>query len=228
MLKVELHAHTSADPFDRIAHGVRELVDHAARLGYGALAITLHDRYFDPRVDDAYARERGVVLMAGIERTIDGRHLLLVNFPAACGDVDSFEALAALKAAHPRGLIVVPHAFYPTPSALGARLMDRHAALVDAVEVNAMHTRAIDFNRRAVAWARAHGKPLVGNTDLHLLAQMGSTYSMVDAEPDADAICAAIRQGRVTVHASPLSSVRAAHLFSLMCLGGLQGRFGRR
>ena len=228
MIKVELHAHTSADPADRIAHGVRELVDHAARLGYGALAITLHDRYFDPRADDAYARERGVVLIAGIERTIDGRHLLLVNFPAACGDVDSFEALAALKAAHPRGLIVVPHAFYPTPSALGARLMDRHAALVDAVEVNAMHTRTLDFNRRAVAWARAHGKPLVGNTDLHLLAQMGSTYSLVDAEPEADAICAAIRRGRVTVHASPLSTVRAAHLFSLMCLGGLQGRFGRR
>jgi predicted metal-dependent phosphoesterase TrpH len=106
--------------------------------------------------------------------------------------------------------------------------MDRHAALVDAVEVNAMHTRALDFNRRAVAWARARGKPLVGNTDLHLLAQMGSTYSMVDAEPDADAICAAIRGGRVTVHASPLSTIRAAHLFSLMCLGGLQGRFGRR
>ena len=50
-----------------------------------------------------------------------------------------------------------------------------------------MHTRALDFNRRAVAWARANGKPLVGNTDLHLLGQMGSTYSMVDAEPDADA-----------------------------------------
>jgi predicted metal-dependent phosphoesterase TrpH len=228
MIKVELHAHTDADPADRIPHGVRELVDHAARLGYGALAITLHDRYFDPRDDDEYARERGVVLMAGIERTILGRHLLLVNFPAACAEVGSFEALASLKAAHPRGLVVVPHPFYPTPSALGARLMNRHASLVDAVEVNAMHTRAVDFNRRAVAWARAHGKPLVGNTDLHLLAQMGSTYSMVDAEPEADAICEAIRQGRVTVHASPLSHARAAHLFSLMCWGGIQGRLLRR
>ena len=106
--------------------------------------------------------------------------------------------------------------------------MDAHAALIDAVEVNAMHTRRLDFNRRAVAWARANGKPLVGNTDLHLLAQMGSTYSLVDAPADADAICDAIRDGRVTVHAEPLSSVRAARLFSLMCLGGLQGRLLRR
>jgi predicted metal-dependent phosphoesterase TrpH len=228
VIKTELHAHTDADPADRIAHGVRGLVDHAARLGYGAVAVTLHDRYFDPAEDQAYARQRGVVLIAGVERTIRGRHILLVNFPADSARLRDFDELAALKTAHPRGLVIAPHAFYPTPSALGTRLMDAHAPLIDAVEVNAMHTRMLDFNRRAVAWARAHGKPLVGNTDLHLLAQMGSTYSLVDAPADADAICEAIRAGRVTVHAEPLSSVRAARLFSLMCLGGLQGRLGRR
>jgi predicted metal-dependent phosphoesterase TrpH len=168
------------------------------------------------------------VLIAGIERTIHGRHILLVNFPAASEGVRDFDDLAALKAAHPRGLVVAPHAFYPTPSALGTRLMNAHAALIDAVEVNAMHTRMLDFNRRAVAWARAHGKPLVGNTDLHLLAQMGTTYSLVDAAPAADDICDAIRAGRVTVHAAPLSPIKAVHLFSMMCLGGLQGRLGRR
>jgi predicted metal-dependent phosphoesterase TrpH len=228
VIKCELHAHTDGDPSDRIAHGLRELVDHAAKLGYGAIAITLHDRYVDPAADAGYARERGVVLLAGIERTIRGKHVLLVNFPAACATVTGFDDLAKLKASHPQGLVVAPHPYYPTPSALGARLMNEHAALIDAVEVNAMHTRAVDFNRRAIAWARARGKPLVGNSDLHLLAQMGSTYSMVDAPPDPDAICAAIRAGRVTVHASPLSSIRAVRLFSLMCLGGLHGRLGRR
>jgi predicted metal-dependent phosphoesterase TrpH len=227
-IKTELHAHTDADPADRIGHSVRGLVDHAARLGYGAIAVTLHDRFFDPADDLAYAREQGVVLIAGIERTIRRRHILLINFPAAAADVRDFDDLAALKAAHPNGLIVAPHAFYPTPSALGTRLMDANAALIDAVEVNAMHTRALDFNRRAIAWARANGKPIVGNTDLHLLAQMGTTYSLVEAAPAADDICNAIRAGLVSVHARPLSSVKAAHLFSLMCLGGLQGRFGRR
>jgi hypothetical protein len=57
---------------------------------------------------------------------------------------------------------------------------------------------------------------------------MGTTYSLVDAAPAADAICNAIRAGCVSVHARPLSSVKAVHLFSLMCLGGLQGRLGRR
>ena len=93
-----------------------------------------------------------------------------------------------------------------------------------------MYTRLVDFNRRAIRWARAHGKPLVGNTDLHLLDQMGTTYSLVDAEPQADAICDAIRAGRVEVRTEPLPSMRAARLFSGMCWGGIKGSaqpFGR-
>jgi predicted metal-dependent phosphoesterase TrpH len=226
VLKTELHAHTDADPADRITHGIEQLVDRAASLGYGALAVTLHDRYFAPAPHAAYARERGVVLLPGIERTIARRHILLINFPAACADVRTFDDIAALKARWPAGLIVAPHAFYPTTSALG-RLLDKHAALIDAVEVNAMHTWWLDFNRRAVAWAAANHKPLVGSSDLHLLAQMGTTYSLVDAEPDPDAICAAIRSGKVTVQSEPLPSMRAMRLFAQMCWGGVRGRLRR-
>jgi len=47
-----------------------DLVERAARLGFDALAITLHDSQFaDPRVS-SYARERGITLIPGIERTI--------------------------------------------------------------------------------------------------------------------------------------------------------------
>jgi predicted metal-dependent phosphoesterase TrpH len=225
LVKLELHAHTDDDPADRIAHSTRQLIDRAALLGYGALAITLHDRYFDPAPHAAYARDRGLVLLPGIERTIAGRHILLINFPAACADVRSFDDIARLKR-QCGGLVVAPHPFYPIPSAIGAAL-EQNAALFDAVEVNAMYTRLVDFNRRAIRWARAHDKPLVGNTDLHLLDQMGTTYSFVDAESDADAICDAIRAGRVEVRTEPLSSIHAARLFSGMCWGGIKGRLTR-
>jgi predicted metal-dependent phosphoesterase TrpH len=114
----------------------------------------------------------------------------------------------------------VPHAFYPIGSAMGTRL-DAHAAWVDAVEINAMYTRYVNFNGRAIAWARAHSKPLVGNTDLHLLAQMGTTYTLVDAPPEPDAICDAIRHGRTEVRTEPLPVRKAAWLFPQMVLGGL-------
>jgi predicted metal-dependent phosphoesterase TrpH len=226
VLKIELHTHTDEDPADLIDHSTRDLIDRAVVLGYGGLAITLHDRYFDPAPHSEYARERGVVLMAGIERTIGSRHILLINFPERVAAVRGFDDIARLKH-ETGGLVVAPHPYYPIPSALGTDL-ERHAELFDAVEVNAMYTRALDFNRRAVEWARAHGKPLVGNTDLHLLEQMGSTYSLVDSEPDPDAICAAIRAGRVEVRTQPLPTLRAAQLFTRMCWGGLKGRTLRR
>ena len=222
MVKLELHTHTDEDPADRITHSTRQLIDRASSLGYGALAVTLHDRYFDPAPHADYARDRGVVLLPGIERNIGRRHVLLINFPDACADVHTFDDIATLKQRF-GGLVVAPHPFYPIPSALGGD-MDRHAAIFDAVEINAMYTRLVDFNRRAVRWARAHGKTLVGNTDLHLLDQMGTTYSLVHAEPRPDAICEAIRAGRVEVRTEPLTSVDAMQLFTRMCWGGLRGR----
>jgi len=223
VLKVELHAHTSLDPADLIPHSTRDLIDCAAAQGYGAIAVTLHDRYYDPSDDLAYARDRRIVLIPGIERTVDGSHVLLLNFPAACAAVTTFEDIRALKARHPDGLVIAPHLFFPIRSALRSDAA-RHEDLIDAVEVSSMFTAWVNFNRAAVAWARARRKPLVGTSDLHLLAQLGTTYTLVDATPDADAICAAIRSGRVEVRSTPLPWTRAAALFAASVVLGLAGR----
>jgi predicted metal-dependent phosphoesterase TrpH len=207
MLKLELHAHTGDDPLDVIPYSSEALIDRAAALGYGALAITLHDRRLDPRRLAPYAKERGIVLIAGIERTIAGKHVLLVNFSAAAEEVQTFDDVARLKTRE-RGLVIAPHPFFPAGTCLGT-LLERHVDLFDAVERNAMFTRAVDFNVRAERFAAAHGKPVVGNGDVHRLYQLGTCYSLVDAAPDAEAICEAVRNGRVTVHAKPLSVVRA-------------------
>jgi predicted metal-dependent phosphoesterase TrpH len=215
MLKAELHSHTSDDTYDTIGYDAFALIDRAAALAYGVLAITLHDQQLDVRPFQAYARERGIVLVPGVERTISGKHVLLLNFPPEAERVTTFEALGRLKA-RSNGIVVAPHPFFPARSCLHGYL-NRHADLFDAVEVNAFHTRTIDFNRRAVRWAAAHGKPLVGNGDVHRLAQLGTTYSLIDAEPDADAICEAIRKGRVEVRSAPISLARAiGHLGAIV------------
>jgi hypothetical protein len=116
---------------------------------------------------------------------------------------------------------------FPHPSALGRTLLDRHADLFDAVEVSGLFTRLVNFNTAAIAWAQRHGKPLVGNSDLHSLDHLGGTYSLVDADPDPDAICEAIRAGCVEVRAEPLSLVRAGWTFGRMVAGGVRGRVRR-
>ena len=223
MLKVELHAHTADDPVDRIAHTATDLIDRAAALGYGALAITLHERQDDAGELRRYAADRGMVLIKGVERTIEGRHVLLLNFPAAAVEIDTFTELARLRQRH-RGLVIAPHAFFPTGTCLRARLTE-HENLFDAVEYNAMYTRALNFNNAAVRFATRTGKPVVGNCDVHVLRQLGTTYSLIDAEPHPDAICEAIANGRVTLHTRPLTWVEAARTWTEMTL---QMRLGIR
>jgi predicted metal-dependent phosphoesterase TrpH len=210
MIKVELHAHSADDPLDRISYSTHDLIDRAAALGYGALAVTLHDRQLDLRPLEAYAMQRGIVLIPGIERTVEGRHVLLLNFDRDADRVQTFDDVRRLKA-QGSGLVVAPHPFFPARSALRG-VMHSHADLFDAVECNAMYTWSLNFNQAAERWAEKHGKPVVGNGDVHRLEQLGTTYSLVDAEPNASAICGAIAAGRVTVVSRPISWAAAARI----------------
>jgi predicted metal-dependent phosphoesterase TrpH len=221
MLKVELHTHTADDPRDRISHTATELIHRAAALNYGALAITLHERQDDiSRLRD-YAAERGIVLIPGVERSIEGKHVLLLNYPSAATEIDTFAELARLRDRH-RGLVVAPHAFFPTSTCLRARLLE-HEQLFDAVEYNAMYTRAANFNDAAVQFAARTGKAVVGNCDVHLLRQLGTTCSLVDAEPHPDAICEAIRKGRVHVETRPLTWIEAGRILTEMAVATVLG-----
>jgi predicted metal-dependent phosphoesterase TrpH len=219
MLKVDLHTHTADDPVDRIPYSTRDLIDHASLLGYDALAVTLHDRQLDIRPFEAYAADRGIVLIPGIERTIQGKHVVLLNFSRATEEVANFDDLRRLKSREP-GIVVAPHAFFPAPNCLRG-LMDRHADLFDAVEYNAMFTESLNFNEKAVRWAEKHGKPVVGNGDVHRLAQLGTTYSLIDAEPDVESICAAIVAGRVRVSATPHSWTMATRIMASLLVPSL-------
>lgn len=226
MLKAELHAHTSDDPVDRIPYDAETLIDRAAAQGYRVLAITLHEAQFDPGPLESYAGDRGIVLLPGVERSICGKHLLLINFPRAAEQAATFDDVRRLKA-HSNGLVIAPHPFYPSRSCLHGCL-DRHAELFDAVEVNAFYTRGIDFNGPARRWARAHGTPIVGNGDVHRLPQLGSTYSLIDAPAEPDAICEAIRAGRVEVRTRPLSPVGVVSLLGALWLSDVPRRLGLR
>ena len=222
MLKTELHTHTSADPHDYIPHSTTDLIDRAADLGYDVLAITLHDCWFDVREVADHARARGITLISGVERAIEHKHVLLLNFDAVAERVNSFDELGELRRAQPNGLVIAPHPFYPHRCCLGD-LLERHADLFDAVELNAFYTSQIDyFNRSAVTWARRAGKPIVANADVHRLRQLGKTFSLVDAAPNPNAICAAIRAGRVEIQTRPLSLVEAATYLAGLALGDVK------
>jgi predicted metal-dependent phosphoesterase TrpH len=219
-LKVDLHLHSAEDPEDLISHDAQTLVERAHVLGFDALALTLHDRQlWDPRLCD-YAKDLGITLIPGLERTIDGRHVLLLNFPAAAENVRSLDEIAALKS-RGNGIVVAPHPFFPHPSCLRG-WMETDSNLFDAVEWSYFWTAGLNFNERAARWAKERGKPVVGNSDLHDLRQLGRTYSLVDSERSADAVCEAIRAGRVALETTPVPRLELAQV-----LGGMFRR-GRK
>jgi hypothetical protein len=63
---------------------------------------------------------------------------------------------------------------------------------------------------------------MIGNGDVHRLEQLGTTYSLIDAAPDADAICAAIAADRVQVVARPLSPFTAGRLMADLTLDSVR------
>ena len=140
-----------------------------------------------------------------MEATIQGRHVLLINFAFKEFSVSTFEDLYRIKTDN--GLIIAPHPFYPSTVALRKKFI-RHVELFDAAEWSHFFCRQINFNLKMEKLAKAAGIPVVGTSDAHQRMQFDTTYSMVDSEPEPEAVIQAVKQGRVKVVTRPLPLTR--------------------
>ena len=83
--------------------------------------------------------------------------------------------------------------------------MENHDCF-DAIEYSHFYTHKVNFNQKAVEMARAHKKPIIGTSDVHVLKQLGRTYSFINAaERSFSAISAAIRAGEIELITEPLT-----------------------
>ena len=206
LLKADFHIHTREDPHDFIRHTAVELLEEASRQGFDVLAITCHNKRL--WTDDLRRRadDLGLLLIPGVEAAIEGRHTLLLDMPYSRLRVRNFEHVRRLK--RDGGLVIAPHPFFPAPKCLNGKLRE-NLDLFDAIEFSHFYTQRVDFNRKAVAYARRMGLPLVGTSDCHRLWQLGTTYSLVEAhDRTVPAVFEAIRAGRVRVVTGPLRPFR--------------------
>ena len=210
-LKFDFHMHTLDDPFDHhVYHTVFELLDKAEKLAYDALAITLHTRQFQSREAEAYARDRGILLIPGVEQDIEQCHVLLINFPKEAAEgIRTFKDLARVKAelarsGAPESLVIAPHPFFPSGVALKEKFWD-HKELFDAIEVSGFYHRFWNPNLKALQAAEKLGLPMVGNSDTHTLEQFGKTWSEVSCVKDTESILKAIKAGKAVVKGRSLA-----------------------
>ncbi len=203
LLKADFHIHTREDPHDFIRYTAGELLVAAARQGFDVLALTCHNKRIHTEELRRRAEDLGILLIPGVEASIEGRHTLLLDMAYTRWGVRSFEHVRALR--RDGGLVIAPHPFFPAPKCLNRKLRE-NLDVFDAIEFCHFYTQTVDFNRRAVEYARRMELPLVGTSDAHRLWQLGTTYTLVDAEERSIAgVFAAIRAGRVQVVTAPLT-----------------------
>lgn len=203
-LKADLHTHAGGDPMDlALRYQPNELVESAASRGLTCLAITSHVKFiFDPRTA-AFARERGVLLVPGVESIVEGAHVIILNPDPAQAEAATFAELRALGRRD--AVIIAPHPFFPMPWSLHSQL-EKNADLFDAVEFCGLYFRGMNWNHRAVKTASRLGLPMVGSSDTHMLPYLDTTFSWIEAEEaSTPAVVEAIRAGRVTYETRPNS-----------------------
>ncbi len=199
-LKADLHLHTAEDPLDGVRYTGRELIAKAADEGFEVISITNHNLLtFDADLF-SFARVKGILLIPGVELTIRKRHVLALNPPPhiQCPD---FSSLSKLR--RPETLIIAPHPYFPGTYSLNEDLL-QNIGLFDALEYSHFYSQSINFNLRAAEISRSFGLPLIGNSDAHFFSQLGSTYSLIQAEKNLESVFAAVRKNKIQIVSRPL------------------------
>src|SRR6476660_8406571 len=110
-MKFDLHIHTLDDPKDIIDYSAHQLLEKARSLGFGALAITLHDAVFDRPEVFADAAQMGILLVSAAEMRLEGADVIVLNVrPEEIAELRTFSDLRALRARRGDSIFTIaPH-----------------------------------------------------------------------------------------------------------------------
>ncbi|MFC1648943.1 PHP-associated domain-containing protein [Nanoarchaeota archaeon] len=207
MLKAEMHTHCKDDPEDVIKYSAEELIEEAAKQGFDVLSITLHKKLFYPRRYVKAAKKHGILLIPGVELRLEDCDVLAYNVTAS--DVKGVKKLNDLnKIRRKETLIVAPHPFLPLANSLKGKFNEYHA-LFDAIEHTFFYHKYFRFwNKKAIAAGKYFNIPVVGNSDVHKLWNLGNTYTLIDSKKDKASVIAAIKAGKVKLVSKPLLTRR--------------------
>jgi predicted metal-dependent phosphoesterase TrpH len=214
-IKVDLHIHTLDDPKDVLDYSAHQLLERAKRLGFGVLAITLHDTVFDRAEVFADAARMGILLIPAAEVRLQGADIILLNVNASeVAALKSFDDVRQLRSR--RGLSIftfAPHPFFKLGGSIGERLLSEIECF-DAIELCHFHKGLFDLNRRAVKVAAQFNKPLLATSDAHQLHAFGRHYTSIPrpGELTIKNVFAALRNGPRRVVSPPASMVDLASM----------------
>lgn len=195
-IKADLHVHTTFSEDSLITP--KDLIFYSKKRGFNAVAVTDHNT-----LDGAFkiARENpDFLVIPGMEvSSIDG-HIVALNVRERIPrDLTVEETIDRIHAAG--GVAIACHPYALFKGSLGNSVSSKF----DAIET--INARAVPFSRsvkKAEATAERLGLPRVAGTDAHYGPQVGYGYTVIDAEPNVEAIAKAIMDGRCQPFGQPV------------------------
>jgi predicted metal-dependent phosphoesterase TrpH len=205
-IKVDLHIHTLDDPKDVIDYSAHQLLERARELGFGVLAITLHDAVFDRPEVFADAAAMGILLIPAAEMRVEGADIILLNVTGSeVAQLKTFDDVRALRAKKGQSIFAIaPHPFYVLGGSIGSRLLEEIDCF-DAIEFCHFHIGPLNPNRRAARVAKRFGKPLLATSDAHRMHAFGRHFTSLPrlAELTCESLFAALRAGPLHLTSPP-------------------------
>jgi len=169
----------------------KQLIAYSKKQGLDGVAVTDHDTI---RGALKLAHNTELIIIPGIEVSTLHGHVLALNItqpiPPKLGVLETVE-----KAHELSGIAVAAH---PSVMFKGLRIRICKDLNFDAIEV--INSVAFPFslstylNRRIAANLNL---PQTGGSDAHYAPEIGSAYTLVNADPEVDEIVEAIRRGAV-------------------------------
>lgn len=199
-IKTNFHFHTSDDPRDPVAYTIEQGIDRAASHGFGALAVTCHQKFAWTEGAAEYAENRGILLIPGIELYVDevrgtwGRHVLIINAKREAESVRTFTELAEYKSTHPESFVIAPHPYFYGNFSLH-EFLEKHIQLFDAIEHSWFYSRFFNRNTKGREISEKYDLPFVATSDTHFFDFLNADYAVIDArEKTPEALFDALRE----------------------------------
>jgi predicted metal-dependent phosphoesterase TrpH len=194
-VKADLHVHTIYSRDSLITP--EDLVFYAKKRGLTAVAITDHDT-----IEGALkiAKETDFLIILGIEVSSRNGHIVGLNLQEPIQKGLSVDETVD-KIHDAGGIAVACHPFALFKGSLGKHT----SAKFDAIET--INASAFPFNRstkKAQEIADRFGLSCVAGSDAHYGPAVGYAYTVIDAEPQVDALSKAILKGLCQPFGKPI------------------------
>jgi predicted metal-dependent phosphoesterase TrpH len=195
-VKADLHVHSTYSADSVITP--KELVFYAKKQGLTAVAVTDHDE-----VDGArkIAKETDFLIIPGTEVSSLGGHIVGLNINDLIPrGLSADETVDRIHAAG--GVAIACHPYALFKGSVGKHVTKRF----DAVETrNASSFPFKSAAGKAELLAQRFKLARVAGTDAHIPQAIGSAYTLIEAEPDVEAILKAIVAGHCQPMGGPLT-----------------------